>query len=499
MGRSLVVHGHFFQPPRENPWTGVVDEEPSATPFHDWNERLHRECYRATAMVSLPEPSGSTARIFNAYSRMSFDFGPSLLRWLEREHPATYHLIIEADRTAVRKRGHGNALAQPWAHAILPLASERDRKTLVRWGLADFRARFGRAPEAMWLPETACDRATADLLVEEGLRYVLLASRQASRVRPLAGGEWTDANDLDVTRPYRHLHRGGRGSLEVFFFDATLAGALRASPATARAAPLAKRAAADAVGDDAFAQIVSVGEVWGHHAKDATRELAALLQVEASAAGLATRNYGELCERVSPSHEVELAEGPDGLGTSWSCTHGLARFVRHCGCDETSEAPSQAWRAPLRRAIDVVGDAAAAALDGPGRELLHDPWAARDAWGETLFMGGRTPADVVAEHALSSLRDADRGRAGAMLALHEHALAMQTSSGWTCPDISGLDAVIVMRQAARALDALEALTLPAPREAFVDALATARSNSAELGSGADVFRALALSARPRTP
>ena len=499
MGRALVVHGHFYQPPRENPWTGVVDEEPSAAPFHDWNERIHRECYRAAAMVSLPEPSGSTARIFNAYTRMSFDFGPSLLSWLEREHPATYHLVVEADRTSSRKRGHGNAIAHPSTHAILPLANERDRRTLVRWGLADFRARFGRSAEAMWLPETACDRGTADVLVEEGMRFALLASRQAARTRPLAGGDWTAAADLDTTRPYRYVHSAGRGSLDVFFFDATLADALCVNPDTARAGTIAKRAAAAARDADAVAHVVSDGEVWGHHVKDATRELAALLQVEAPAAGLETRNYGELCELRTPTHEVELAHGADGLGTSWSCEHGVARWMRHCGCGAISDAPSQEWRAPLRRAIDLVRDAAAEALEGAGRELFDDPWAARDRWGEALVAGGRTPAEVVGDHARSGLRDAERRRAGALLALHEHALTMYTSCGWFFSDISGLEAVLVMRQAARTLDALDALGLRAPRAELLEALGDARSNHPERGTGADVYQRVALAARPKAP
>ena len=192
--QSLIVHGHFYQPPRENPWTGVVEEEPSAAPFHDWNERIHFECYRANAFVRVGE-AGPDEQFINNYAHLSFNFGPTLLSWLERYHAYTYARILEADRdSALTHHGHGNAIAQAYGHAILPLCNERDLRTQIRWGLADFRYRFGRDAESLWLPETACNDRALSALIDEGLSYVILAPHQARRVRtgsflPLPLGE----------------------------------------------------------------------------------------------------------------------------------------------------------------------------------------------------------------------------------------------------------------------------------------------------------------------
>src|SRR5919199_3253086 len=226
---ALVVHGHFYQPPRENPWTDLVDREPGAQPFHDWNERVHAECYRPNAFARIADAHGRVERIVNNYAGLSFDFGPTLLNWLERRHPETYARVLEADRESARRRGgHGNAIAQGYHHAILPLCNERDRRTQIRWGVADFRLRFGREPESLWLPETACDDATLDPLIEEGLTYVILSPSQAGRVRTLGSGEWQDVSGgVNTTVPYLYFHSDGGGrSLAVFFYDGQVARAV---------------------------------------------------------------------------------------------------------------------------------------------------------------------------------------------------------------------------------------------------------------------------------
>ena len=213
---SLIIHGHFYQPPRENPWTGEVEREESAAPFHDWNERIHDECYRPNAYAHIVDRA--VERVINNYANISFNFGPTLLSWLQRHHPQTYQEILTADKESATKRaGHGNAIAQAYGHAILPLCNEHDRLTQVVWGLADFRYRFGREAESLWLPETACNDQTLGLLIDWGMRFVILAPDQARRVRSTNKEAWRDAGSgsIDTTRPYRYFHRDGSGrSLE---------------------------------------------------------------------------------------------------------------------------------------------------------------------------------------------------------------------------------------------------------------------------------------------
>ena len=176
--RSIVIHGHFYQPPRENPWLEEVEREVSAAPHHDWNARIEQECYRAVVAARVLAPNGRISRIVNTLEYISFNFGPTLLEWMEHAAPDTYARVLEADRKSVTRLGHGNAIAQPYHHAILPLSSRRDKVTEVRWGIADFKRRFGREPEGMWLPETALDDETLDVLAQEGMKFTIVAPGQ---------------------------------------------------------------------------------------------------------------------------------------------------------------------------------------------------------------------------------------------------------------------------------------------------------------------------------
>ncbi|HKN83424.1 MAG TPA: DUF3536 domain-containing protein, partial [Pyrinomonadaceae bacterium] len=348
---ALIIHGHFYQPPRENPWTGEVEPEPSAAPYHDWNELIHAECYAPNV---------------ENYKHISFNFGPTLLSWLEIQHRDTYLKILEADKESAPKRGgHGNAIAQAYGHAILPLCNERDRVTQIFWGLADFRYRFGREAEALWLPETAANDGVLTLLIEHGMRYVILAPNQAKQ-------------PVNSSRPYVFRHPDGSGgSLAVFFYNGPLARAIAFENALSSSRGLVERFI-QAARDVDLVNVATDGETYGHHFKFGDLCLAHALEFEAKEAGFWITNYGEYLDRHPPEIEVEIDNGPSGEGTSWSCAHGVGRWMRDCGCSTGGEPGwNQAWRGPLRQALNFLRDDTAVKFENMGSELLRDPWAAR--------------------------------------------------------------------------------------------------------------------------
>ena len=537
---ALVIHGHFYQPPRENPWTGEIDEQSSARPLRDWNERIHFECYRPNAFARIVDREGRVERILNNYAGISFNFGPTLLAWLERHHPATYARVLSADAESVFARaGHGNAIAQGFHHAILPLSNERDRLTEIRWGVADFRRRFKRDPESLWLPETACDSATLCALIEEGLKYVILSPFQAARVRPAAGGEWRDVRGgrVDATVPHLFRHPdGSRRSIAVFFYDGEAARAVAFERALVSSRGLVshfERAARRGAGR--LVNVATDGESYGHHFRYGDLCLAHALEDEAARHGFRLTNYGEFLEENSPAWEVELAtwnvdeddaaecvervateaaaEGPAEAttgatagatagaaveGTAWSCAHGLGRWSRDCGCAASArDGWTQRWRAPLRAALNFLRDEAAAVFAGRGGELLGDPWAARDRYVELLGDPSRDPEEFLREQSGRALSSDEQALALRLLEMQRGSLMTFTSCGWFFDDITGVEAVQVLRYAARTLELFEECGAHAPREEFLARLAEARSNVRGAGNGADVFRARAESAGER--
>ncbi|MBI2896484.1 MAG: DUF3536 domain-containing protein [Deltaproteobacteria bacterium] len=495
MPSALVVHGHFYQPPRENPWTDEVEQEASAAPFHDWNARISAECYARNAFARMFDQKARVEHIANAYARMSFNFGPTLLRWIERNDRATYDRIIEGDRDSrVLQRGHGNAIAQAYNHMILPLASARDRVTQIRWGIADFVHRFGRQPEGMWLPETAVDRATLASLIDAGVAFTILSPHQAARVRPCGeAGAWRDVSDgsIDPTRAYRWLHPDGSGrSIALFFYDGPIAADVSFGSALSSSQTFIDRflAAHQRTRDHVeLLHVASDGETYGHHKQFGDLTLAHALEVEAARRGLRVTNYGAYLEESPPRWDAELRAGPDGEGTAWSCAHGVGRWVRDCGCHVGARAGwNQRWRTPLRTALDRVRDAALPHFESCG--LFADAWAARDAYVELVLDRSRDGTARFLDAHRVPAGDQDRVRALQLLEMQRHAMLMYTSCGWFFDDIAGLEAVQVMKYAARVIDLCEQTGVPSPREALLDALAQARSNVAAKGSGADVYR-----------
>lgn len=461
---ALIIHGHFYQPPRENPWTGVIDPQPGAAPYHDWNERIHAECY---------------APNINNYPHISFNFGPTLLSWLATHHANTYQKILDADKvSAAARTGHGNAIAQAYGHAILPLCNDRDRLTQILWGLADFRFRFGREAESLWLPETAANDEVLALLIEQGLRYVILAPNQAK-------------GTIDTAQPYRFSHPDGSGrSLAIFFYNGPVARAIAFERALASSRGLVDlfiRAAQD--GD--LVNVATDGETYGHHFKFGDLCLAHALGVEAKEAGFWITNYGEFLDRHPAETEVEIDNGPDGEGTSWSCAHGVGRWARDCGCHTGGEPDwNQKWRQPLRAALNFLRDDAAKKFEEMGAELLSDPWTARNQYIGVILDPDHVREEFLKRHAVRPLDSAEEQRVWKLLEMQLSSLLMFTSCGWFFSDLAGLETVQVLRYAARAVDLMNQLGLDPPFKSFLELLAEAKSNRPEMGNGADIFLAV---------
>ncbi|HET6893225.1 MAG TPA: DUF3536 domain-containing protein [Pyrinomonadaceae bacterium] len=496
---ALIIHGHFYQPPRENPWTGKVEQEIGAAPYHDWNERIHAECYAPNAWARVNGPQQATERTINNYERISFNFGPTLLSWLERHHPSTYERSLEADRISADVHGgHGNAIAQAYGHAILPLCNERDRLTQVLWGTADFRHRFRREPESLWLPETACNNATLDLLIEQRLRFVILAPHQGARYRCLDNEEWQGRQDVEIdsSRTYRYVHQDGSGrSITVFFYDGPTSRAIAFERVLASSQALVQKLK-EAASKGKLVNVATDGETYGHHFKFGDLGLAHTVEIEAPATGFQITNYGEYLDKHPAEAEVEIDQGPDGEGTSWSCVHGVSRWMGDCGCHTGGEPGwNQSWRGPLRAALNLLNDHAAAQFEDAGSDLFSDPWQARNNYIEVI-LDPLVRENFLRRHRKKDLSPGNERRALAFLEMQHHSLLMFASCGWFFSDISGIETVQVLKYAARVMELMDESRLPSVRHEFLEALAEAKSNRPELGTGADIYRRLVLAASP---
>jgi alpha-amylase/alpha-mannosidase (GH57 family) len=469
---SLCVHGHFYQPPRENPWTEEVPREPGAAPYHDWNARIAAECYRPNARARVVDDAGRVLAMVNNYRWLSFDVGPTLMSWLEAHQPDTYERIREAQREG------GGAIAQSYNHMVLPLASARDVRTQVRWGLADFRHRFGVEAPGIWLPETAVNDEVLAVLAEEGVGFTILAPGQAAQVRGLRRDRprpWRDASAaLDPRVPYRWLHPAGDGrGVDIVFYDGQLSHAVAFESMSSEV--LVDRVV-HAGRHGGLVTIATDGETFGHHHKFADRGLAYALVNEAPRRGVETINLPEWLKRHRPASEVRVKE------SAWSCAHGVGRWATDCGCATGAQPGSnQRWRTHLRAALDLLRDFGVEVFERRGKKVLEDPWAARDAYVDVLI-GARTPGDFAADHVVG-----DPIEAFTLLEAQRNAMLMYTSCGWFFHDLAGLETVQVLRYAARVMDLLAELGEPAPEEEFFEVLARARSNDPNEGDGRQVW------------
>ncbi|MGQ0569960.1 MAG: DUF3536 domain-containing protein [Armatimonadota bacterium] len=489
MNALFCIHGHFYQPAREHPWLEVVEVDDSAAPAHDWNVWITTECYAPNAAARILDERGRIVRIINNYEKISFNVGPTLARWLQQNAPAVYAQIRQADRQSIAARGYGNAIAQVYNHPILPLASRRDKLTQVRWGIADFAHRFGRAPDGMWLPETAVDLETLSVLADCGIRLTILAPHQAARVRVAPVGEWVDVHPhvLDTSRPY--LCQPGPGlRIALFFYEGAVAREIAFGPLLQSGEALADRllgVAADAAwAGGRLAHVATDGETYGHHHRFGEMALAYATEVLERRAGGELTNYAAFLADYPPTHEVEIHER-----TSWSCAHGVERWRSDCGC-RTRGDWHQRWRAPLREALDWLKGEVDGLFEDAGARVFHDPWAARDAYIDVVL--DRTNDAVTRLLAVQALRPGepdDRCAGLRLLEMQRHAMLMFSSDGWFFDEISRLETVQVLRHAARVMQLAAQFDreLEAP---FLDRLRAAESNLPTFGDGAAVYSRL---------
>jgi alpha-amylase/alpha-mannosidase (GH57 family) len=489
MDRYICVHAHFYQPPRENPWLETIELQDSAYPYHDWNERIAVECYAPNAASRILDGQQRIVQIVNNYSRISFNFGPTLLAWLKDKTPEIYRAILEADRESARRfTGHGSALAQAYNHVILPLANRRDKETQVRWGIRDFELHFGRRPEGMWLPETAVDIETLEVLAEHGIVFTILAPHQASRIGSLAGADWATAGDgrTDPSRAYLARLPSGR-SISLFFYDGPISRSVAFERLLSKGEDFAQRLLNAFNGERDWPQLVHIatdGETYGHHHRFGDMALAwALNHIESGKLARLT-NYGEYLERHPPARAVEIREN-----TSWSCVHGVERWRADCGCN-TGARPgwNQAWRGPLREALDYLRDSLAEPFADKASRLLKDPWAARDDYIEVI--ADRSPESVerfFERQALRPLEPEEKTRALKLLEMQRHALLMYTSCAWFFDDLTNIETLQIIQYAARALQLAGEVLGDGAAEGFLERLESAKSNTPGQPNGRTLY------------
>ncbi len=508
----LTIHGHFYQPPRENPWIERIERQPDAAPFHDWNDRIMIQCYQPNAMSRIVDSEGKVTEMVNNFRLLNFDVGPTLMSWLERHAPIVYLRILEGDRLSVQERnGHGNAVAQVYNHMILPLGEERDQRTQIRWGIFEFKKRFSRDPAGIWLPETAANPRTLEILIEEGIQFTILAPEQAARVRPLevtvqgeikpgTSPDWEDVSNgsIDPTRPYRFFHSKDPGrSLDLFFFDGPLSREMSFGDLLFDSRKFLARLLHSHHSGRSHPELIHTatdGETFGHHKAFGERVITFALQEEAERHGFKRTNYGEYLEKFPPQFEVEIRSG---AGTSWSCPHGVGRWKENCGCHTGGEPGwNQKWRTPLREAVSFLEDRIGKLYEKEIQGLLKDPWAARDGYIEVILdRTAETVGRFFEKQAARALSPEEKIRGVKLLEITRYALLTETSCGWFFNDISGIETVQILRYALRALELAAEFGGAELEREFVEKLGQAKSNRPDFVDGRGVWEKLVKPAR----
>ena len=489
----VCIHGHFYQPPRENPWLEAVELQDSAFPYHDWNERITAECYAPNSAARILNTEQRIIRILNNYEKISFNFGPTLLSWMKTESPRVYRAIVQADHASKERfSGHGSAIAQAYHHMIMPLANQRDKHTQIVWGIRDFEHRFGRFPEGMWLPETAVDIATLEILAKSGIKFTILAPRQARQEGKIGGRSWKDVSGerIDPSMPYRLNLPSGR-KISIFFYDGPISRAVAFEDLLANGEGFANRLMAGFQEDlrpwPELVHIATDGETYGHHHRFGEMALASALNYIESNQLAQLTNYGEYLERHPPIHRVEIVEN-----SSWSCIHGIERWRSNCGCNSGGRPGwNQEWRKPLREAFDWLRDTVAPKYEQRAQELLKDAWAARNEYIDVILDRSNENIErFLRKHAVRQLDSNERVLALKLLELQRHLMLMYTSCGWFFDELSGIETVQVLQYAGRAIELAEQVFGDQLEASFLQKLAKAKSNLQEQCDGARIYETL---------
>ena len=488
----LAIHGHFYQPPRENPWLEAIELQDSALPFHDWNERINKECYNPNSVSKIVDSRNRILDMVNNYEHISFNFGPTLLSWMEKFAPLTYERIIKADIESISEHnGHGNAIAQVYNHMIMPLANEHDKDTQIKWGIKDFEYRFGRKPEGMWLAETAVDDDTLRLLEANGIKFTILSPYQALKIRKEGAKEWQDVSwgNVDPARSYRYNIKSAPGKyIDLFFYDGAISRSVAFDELLKDGNKFIKRLKEGISDLRDYPQLVNIatdGESYGHHTKFGDMALAYVLQIKAKDAGFSITNYAEYLDKYRSDYEADIKQA-----SSWSCFHGVGRWKEDCGCS-TGGHPgwNQKWRKPLREALDYLRDEMVKIFEQEGPKYFNkDIWEVRNNYISVILdRSSRIISKFQQENFKADLSDIQKVRAMELLEIQRQAMLMYTSCGWFFSEISGIETVQIMKYAARAMQLAANFTKADFEKKFLEILSEAKSNIAEYGTGKDIF------------
>lgn len=487
----LTIHGHFYQPPRENPWLESVELQDSASPFHDWNERINSECYNPNSVSKIVDNRNKILDVVNNYEFLSFNFGPTLLSWMEEYAPLAYERVIKADIESVGEHdGHGNAIAQVYNHMIMPLANEKDKQTQVIWGIKDFETRFGRKPEGMWLAETAVDDDSLRVLVENGIKYTILSPYQALKFRNLDNKEWTDVSwgNIDPARAYRYYIKSAPDKyIDLFFYDGAISKSVAFDEILKDGNKFIRRLKEGVSENRNYSQLINIatdGESYGHHTKFGDMALSYVLRVRAKEEGFKIVNYAQYLEKHPSYVEVDIKQA-----SSWSCFHGVGRWVEDCGCS-TGGHPgwNQRWRKPLREALDYLRDELIKIFEKEGKNYFKDSWKARNNYINVIL--DRSELSVKKfqkENFVPNLSDENKVKAMELLEIQRQAMLMYTSCGWFFSEISGIETTQIMKYAARAIQLAQNFSKKDLEKHFLEILDEAKSNFPEFGTGKDIY------------
>ena len=487
----LTIHGHFYQPPRENPWLESIELQDSASPFHDWNERINSECYNPNSVSKIVDSRNKILDVVNNYEFLSFNYGPTLLSWMEEYAPLAYERVIKADIGSVGEHdGHGNAIAQVYNHMIMPLANEKDKQTQVIWGIKDFETRFGRKPEGMWLAETAVDNDTLRVLIENGIKYTVLSPYQALKFRKIGDKDWTDVSwgNIDPARPYRYYIKSDPEKyIDLFFYDGAISKSVAFDEILKDGNKFIRRLKEGVSENREYPQLINIatdGESYGHHTKFGDMALSYVLRVRAKEEGFKIVNYAQYLEKYPSEVEVDIKQS-----SSWSCFHGVGRWEEDCGCS-TGGHPgwNQKWRKPLRDALNYLRDELVVIFEKEGKHYFKDTWKARNNYISVILdRSDLSVKNFQKENFVEGLLEEKIVKAMELLEIQRQAMLMYTSCGWFFSEISGIETTQIMKYAARAMQLAQIFSKKDLEKRFLEILDEAKSNFAEFGTGKDIF------------